>query len=134
MPQLSPRTIFGIRLVTAVLIVYWIALFTGTHMPRPPKVPLPHGDKLQHFSAFFGLTLLLCLTISARGRPLRNIAVVLAIAIPYAAFDEYTQRFTANRTVDIHDFYTNTAAILTATACYTAARALYEHRQQQPPA
>ncbi len=131
MPKLSPLTIFGIRLATLVLIVYWIALFTGTHMPRPPKVPLPYGDKLQHFTAFFGLAMLLCWAIPTRGRPLRKILIVLAIAIPYAAFDEWTQGFTANRTVDINDFYTNTAGILTATASYAAVRALYKRRQRR---
>jgi VanZ family protein len=130
MPKLSTLTIFGIRLATVILVIYWIALFTGTHMPSPPKVPMPYADKVQHFSAFFGLAMLLCWAIPTHGQLLRKIAIVLAIAIPYAAFDEWTQRFTANRTVDFLDFVTNTAGILTATICYCVVRSLYISRQQ----
>jgi VanZ family protein len=130
MPKLTPLTVFGIRLATLILIIYWIALFTGTHMPSPPKVRVPYGDKLQHFSAFFGLAMLLCWAIPNRGKLLRKIAIVLAIAIPYAAFDEWSQRFTRARTVDIYDFYTNAAGILTATACYALVRAVYISRQR----
>lgn len=125
MLQLSPLTILGIRVATIVLVVYWIALFTGTHMPSPPKTGVPHGDKFQHFGAFFGLAMLLCWAIPTGRRPLRKIAAVLTIAITYAAFDEWSQGLTANRTVDIKDFYTNTAGVVSATACYAAVRAAY---------
>lgn len=122
MRRLSPLTILGIRLTTLVLVAYWILLFSGTHMPSPPKTGLPSGDKTQHFIAFFGLAMLLCWAIPTRSRPLRKIAWVLAIAISYAAFDEWSQRFVPNRQVDIEDFYTNTLGILAATACYAAVR------------
>src|SRR5690606_19587172 len=97
MRPLSPLTIFGIRLATLVLAAYWIALFTGTHMPSPPSVKVPHGDKFQHFGAFFGLGILLCWAIPTRGRLLRKLAVVGTLAVGYAAFDEWSQRFTATR-------------------------------------
>lgn len=128
MSQQQRITIFGIRLVTVVLVLYWIALFTGTHMPRPPKVGLPYADKVQHFAAFFILALLLCQAIPAQ-RLGRKLLVVLAIAIPYAAFDEWTQGFTATRTVDINDFYANTAGILAGVSLYALIEKFRSRRQ-----
>ncbi len=125
MRRISPLTILGIRLATLVLVVYWILLFSGTHIPSPPTTGLPSSDKTQHFLAFFGLATLLCWAIPTRGRPLRKIAIVLAIAIPYAAFDEWSQRFVPRRQVDIEDFYTNALGILAAIACYATVRWLY---------
>lgn len=127
----SSLTIFGIRLATLVLAVYWIALFTGTHMPSPPSVKLPHGDKLQHFTAFFGLGLLLCWAIPTRRRLPRKLLVVLTLALSYAALDEWSQRFAPRRTVDLHDFYTNAAGVLCAVALYVAVRALWLRGRQK---
>jgi VanZ family protein len=125
MRRLSPLTILGIRLATLVLVLYWVLLFSGTHIPSPPTTGLPSGDKTQHFIAFFGLATLLCWAIPTQGHPLRKIVFVLAIAIPYAAFDEWSQRFVPRRQVDIEDFYTNALGILAATACYATVRWLY---------
>lgn len=128
MRQLVRLSIFGIRLATLVLVIYWIALFTGTHIPSPPQVRMPYADKVQHFLAFFGLSMLLCWAIPTARRPGRKVALVLLIAISYAAFDEWSQRFTSVRMVDINDFYTNTAGILTGTACYAAGRKRLQRR------
>jgi len=132
MRRLAPLTILGIRLATVVLIAYWILLFSGTHLPSPPKTGLPRSDKLQHFIAFFGLTVLLYWAIPARQRPWRKIVWVLAIAIPYAAFDEWSQRFVPNRQVDIEDFYTNVLGILAATTCYAAAIVMFSKSAFRP--
>ncbi len=132
MRRLAPLTILGIRLATLVLIVYWILLFSGTHLPSPPKTGLPRSDKLQHFIAFFGLATLLCWAIPARGRPWRKIAWVLGIAIPYAAFDEWSQRFVTSRQVDLADFYTNLMGILAATACYAVAIVIFSKSAFRP--
>ncbi len=125
MRRLSPLTILGIRLATLILIADWILLFSGTHLPSPPTTGLPRSDKLQHFIAFFGLATLLCWAIPTRRRPWRKIAWVLVIAISYAAFDEWSQRFVPRRQVDIKDFYTNVSGILAATACYATIRFVF---------
>ncbi|HBJ36174.1 MAG TPA: hypothetical protein DDZ51_15775, partial [Planctomycetaceae bacterium] len=104
MPQLTRTTVFGIRLATLVLVVYWICLFTGTHMPSPPQLGGRVNDKVQHFAAFFGLATLLYWVVPARRSVMRKIGIVLVVAITYAAIDEWTQRFSPQRTVDIRDF------------------------------
>lgn len=131
MRPLSTLTIFGIRLATIVLVVYWIALFTGTHMPSPPSVKVPHGDKLLHFTAFFGLGLLLCWAIPTRRQLLRKLLIVLTLALSYAALDEWSQRFAPRRTVDLDDFYANAAGVLSAVTLYVTVRALWLRGRQK---
>lgn len=125
MPKLTRISVFGIRLATVVLVIYWIGLFTGTHMPSPPSLGIRVGDKVQHFSAFFGLATLLYWVVPARRNVLRKIGIVLVVAITYAAFDEWTQRFSPRRTVDIRDFFTNVSGIMTATLVYVLSRAIW---------
>jgi len=125
MPKLTRISVFGIRLATIVLVLYWIALFTGTHMPSPPRVGVRFNDKVQHFTAFFGLATLLYWVVPARRNVMRKIGIVLFVAITYAAFDEWTQRFSPRRTVDIRDFVTNISGIMTATLVYVISRAIW---------
>jgi len=125
MPKLTRITVFGIRLATIVLVIYWIALFTGTHMPAPPDMGIRVSDKIQHFTAFFGLATLLYWVVPARRNVIRKVAIVLVVAIGYAAFDEWTQRFSPRRTVDIRDFLTNVSGIMTATLVYVISRAIW---------
>ncbi len=136
MPKLTRITIFGIRLATVVLVVYWIALFTGTHMPSPPRLGVRVSDKVHHFTAFFGLATLLYWVIPAKRGVVRKVVWVLLIAGTYAAFDEWTQRFSPRRVVDIRDFLTNLGGILAATAWYLLSRAIwirFRRRQHTSP-
>lgn len=114
---LRNATIFGFRLAPILLVVYWILLFTGTHLPNLPKIPAPkieNIDKVQHFLGFGGLAFLLAWSIP-RGRrgPWRKITLAAVIAVIYAAIDEYTQQF-VGRNTDIYDFVANGAGIVTA--------------------
>jgi VanZ family protein len=90
----------------ALLVVYWLALFVGTHVPRGPHELLPKNvsDKLLHFTAYGGLAFLLCLNWSLR-RPLgwRQFAIVLALLAGFGAFDEITQ-IPVGRDCDILDW------------------------------
>lgn len=124
MRKLHQITVLGVRLVTVILIIYWVALFTGTHMSRPPTGGVKVSDKVLHFSAFFGLATLMYLAVPARRGATRKVLTILLIAVPYAAVDEWTQGLTKSRTVDINDFVANTLGILAATAFYLAYRLL----------
>jgi VanZ family protein len=125
MPKLTRITVFGIRLATIVLVIYWIALFTGTHMPSPPRIGVRVSDKVHHFTAFFGLATLLYWVVPARRGPLRKVAFVMFVALTYAAVDESTQAFSPNRSVDLKDFFANSAGILAATLFYLVSRAIF---------
>ena len=127
MPKLTRITVFGIRLATVVLVIYWIALFTGTHMPSPPRIGVGVNDKVKHFVAFFGLATLLYWVAPGHRGPLKKVAFVLFVAITYAAVDESTQAFSPNRTVDLNDFFANSAGILAATLVYLVSRAIFVH-------
>ncbi|MEX0977616.1 MAG: hypothetical protein WDZ48_02115, partial [Pirellulales bacterium] len=55
------------KISLAALALYWIALFVATHVPRlQPPIPLSHGDKWLHASAYAALTVLLALAWSLR--------------------------------------------------------------------
>jgi VanZ family protein len=76
-------TRFLIRTITAI---YWLGLFTVTHLP-PTRMPRTRvWDKLEHFVAYAILAGLLFVAI---GR--RRVWLVLAICLVYGAFDELTQ-------------------------------------------
>jgi VanZ family protein len=96
------------------LPVYWIALAAATHYPRV-RIPgeLPSSDKILHFAAFAILAFLLWQVLASRARPLTaaSVWIVAAIAIPYAAVDEYTQQF-VGRYTELADWVANAAGII----------------------
>jgi VanZ family protein len=99
----------------ALLVVYWLALILGTHVPQAPHVLLPKdvSDKLLHLTAYCGLALLICLNWSLR-RPLnwRHGVIVLALLACFGALDEVTQ-IPVGRDCDLADWY---ADVIGATA------------------
>ena len=99
----------------ALLVLYWLALFVGTHVPRGPHELLPKNvsDKLLHLTAYGGLAFLICLNWSLR-RPLgwRQGAIVLALLAGFGALDEVTQ-IPVGRDCDLFDW---TADVTGATA------------------
>jgi VanZ family protein len=108
----------------ALLVVYWLALFAGTHVPRAPHELLPKNvsDKLLHFTAYGGLALLVCLNWSLR-RPFtwRHGLIVLALMAGFGALDEVTQ-IPVGRDCDIVDWTADvTGAILGVGAFLLAA-------------
>ena len=60
MRPITKITILGIRLGVIVLIVYWIVIFVGTHIPEVPDAAPKINDKVMHFGAYCGLTFFLC--------------------------------------------------------------------------
>lgn len=94
-----------LRLTSSVLAVYWVAIFIATHLPGS-SLPKLGSDKVYHLAAFFGLSVLLSWVMSHKiaGAGSRAL-VVLAIAISYAIFDEWTQQFVPNRTPDLADAF-----------------------------
>jgi len=122
MRPLTKISLFGIRLATFVLIVYWVLLFTGTHLPTLPKISPRISDKLLHFSAFFGLAMLLCWVIPTRSSPWRKFIAVAAVAVVYGAFDEITQSFVRGRTTDIRDFAADALGAFSAISLYAGGR------------
>jgi VanZ family protein len=124
MRPLTKISLFGVRLATCVLALYWVSMFTGTHLPQIPNFSPKLSDKELHFGAFFGLTILLCWVIQTRTTAAKKFAKVLVIAISYAAIDEITQGFVSGRTPDLYDFAADSCGVLSAIAFYALMRIL----------
>jgi VanZ family protein len=97
------RTISG-----PLLVLYWIALFIGTHMPMPQLPQLPeNSDKVMHFVAYAGLSFLFLLWKSLK-KPLEkplalsDILAITGIVALYANIDELLQ-IPVNRFCDPYD-------------------------------
>ncbi len=104
--------------LTIVLAIYWLAMFTGTHIPRIP-VPMEGGgtDKWLHFGAYAGLGFLLSAVLFARRSRssdwrtvLFRAATVVAVGLLYGAADEWLQGF-VGRDPDLWDWYADAAGI-----------------------
>ncbi len=89
-PGLSSRT--ARRLTLIGCIVVWLSAFVATHIPAdslPGEMP---GDKLLHAVGFFGLGVVLWVTLAANGvRAKWRVVFCLGGLLLYAAFDEITQ-------------------------------------------
>ena len=112
MRPITNWTILGCRLAVCVLIGYWSAIFIGTHLPASIRITPDVNDKLKHYGAFAGLTLLMCYCTTSNNTVKRfgTIAVVILI---YAMVDEWTQRFVPRRVPSVADFLADAAGMLT---------------------
>jgi VanZ family protein len=93
--------------------VYWLLLFTVTHVPRLPKPPGPPLiDKVAHFIAYAGLAILCLVYLRLKG-PLTAATYVklLAVLAPYAALDELLQ-IPVGRSAELFDWFADVAGAL----------------------
>lgn len=115
--------ILGVRLGIVILAIYWLGIFTGTHLPSVPTVLPDFNDKAKHFTAFFGLGLLLCYVTSG-GSAWRRFGTVLAMGAAYAVVDEWSQGLVPGRTSDFLDWIADISGIVSAIGLYLLARSL----------
>ena len=110
------------RVVTAGLVVYWIALFTATHLPKIPKpLELNVSDKWEHYVAYAILGLLLAAWRSVCGAIAWGSALRLwVMAIAYGAFDEVTQPI-FGRNADLLDWRADIVGSATGIVLFVAA-------------
>lgn len=81
-----------VRWLGPIVAIYWLAAFSGTHLPNSALPMTTWGDKAEHFTAYGGLGFLLSIWI-AFGKPnVRHPSIIaLAVALTYGAIDEITQ-------------------------------------------
>lgn len=139
MLSLTRITIFGIRLVTFALVVYWLTIFAGTHLPREIAEEemarleaFKLNDKSLHFIAYFGLGLLIGWALPARFGLSQRLAIAIAIGITYAAFDEWSQRFVEGRVPGLDDFIADAAGFLAGLLLYLGLRQAWSSRRLPP--
>ena len=115
-------TVFGIRVATILLAVFWTAMFVGTHVPRVSMPHVSHVDKLFHFGGFTGLAFLMAWAVPTQhGRPRWNVLVAAVASVGYAAVDEFTQ-IPVGRTADILDWLADTTGVTVGLTAYLVTR------------
>lgn len=126
--------LFGVRLGIVVLVIYWIAIFTGTHLPDVLDFSPRVHDKAKHFAAFFGLAMLLCYVTNSSRLVLR-FTVIALVCLTYAAIDEVTQNFVVGRVADFHDFVADAIGVACAIGIYASLKlAVGSNRKVLDPA
>jgi hypothetical protein len=99
-----------------LLLGYWAAAFTLTHLPMRGGGPLfgiPHADKFVHLGLYAGLSGLLSVWFGVRHRIGGAVAVAVVVLFAlaaYAAFDELSQ-IPVGRTADMQDWLADLAGI-----------------------
>lgn len=97
-----------IYLVYVPLVLYWIILFTATSLPAANVPSFAVSDKIKHLSAFFGLSVLLSLTLLYQDKvslfKKYFLVVALIICSIYGLLDEIHQSFVPGRNSEFLDW------------------------------
>jgi VanZ family protein len=95
-------------LVYIPLGVYWLILFTATSLPLNQLPSIGLSDKINHFAAFFILSVLLYLTLKfqRKNRFLfeKAFMLTLIICLIYGAIDEIHQMWIPGRYTELLDW------------------------------
>lgn len=101
----------------AVVGAYMLAIFVASSQSRLPELPGLASDKVEHFAAYAGLSLLVvrALTRGAWARAtVRTVFVATAVCAAYGLSDEFHQRFVPDRTFDLVDLAADIAGAAAA--------------------
>lgn len=105
-----------IWLVYLPLALYWIILFTATTLPGNQLPDLHLSDKIEHFSAFFILSVLLNLALMFQKKSFilykYSALVTIIITLSYGAVDELHQIFIPGRSADIRDWLADATGVI----------------------
>ena len=109
------------RLVRVLLVLYWLAMFAGTHYPKPNLPRLDSAlriDKILHFTGYMGLAALLLTSVHLNRRPrslVRAAVIVGLIVAGYGLFDEVSQPY-FSRYAEPSDYLADILGCLTGLA------------------
>jgi VanZ family protein len=105
-----------VMLVYFPLTLYWIVLFTATTLPGKDLPDLGISDKIEHFSAFFILAVLINLTLIYQRKSflLFRYAIIatIIITLSYGAIDEIHQLFIPGRSADFRDWLADSSGVI----------------------
>lgn len=132
MDESQPRPRTAVRQIAAiVLVVYWVGMFVGTHIPLPTNAFPPNvSDKSLHLLAYAGLAFLLAVWRSLT-RPVyrRELLILLAVAAGYGVLDELLQ-IPVGRHADIRDWAADLIGAAVGLSVFTLAAWFLRARQQ----
>jgi VanZ family protein len=112
------------RVASLCLVLYWLLIFAGTHLPANSVPTVGWSDKVCHAVAFGGLTFLLSWAIPSRGNSLTHVFWAALIALLYGLLDEWTQNFIPGRVCDVWDMAADAAGIGVGVVSYLLVRRL----------
>jgi VanZ family protein len=112
------------RVASLCLVLYWLLIFTGTHLPSHAVPRFNLSDKVCHALAFGGLAFLLSWAIPSRGKNLTHVLWAAMIALVYGVVDEWTQNFIPGRVCDVWDMAADAVGVGLGVVCYLLLRQL----------
>jgi VanZ family protein len=97
-----------VALVYIPLIIYWIILLIATTVPEPDVPTFGVSDKFKHFGAYFGLAVLLSISLHYQNKILlfkkKFLFASWLIATFYGLLDEFHQSFIPGRSAEFLDW------------------------------
>ena len=125
-----------ITLSKFALGLFWLALFTATHIPPTTHIPMAAqwGDKVLHFSAYLLLALLLAMVWELAGGVLttRHLVFAWLAILAYGAFDELSQML-VDRDCEFFDWIADATGAAVGLTIFVVLRRLFT-RFASPPA
>lgn len=117
------------RVASILLLVYWAALATGTHVPAYVLGPASYNDKVAHFLGYCGLAFLMCFTWAThRLFRLRSALVIWGVVIIYGVVDELLQIPVPGRTGDVMDWVADASGALLGILVFSLVLAIVHRR------
>ena len=121
-----------IWLVYLPLVLYWIVLFTATTLPGNQLPDLHLSDKIEHFSAFFILAVMLNLALIFQRKSFiifkYAALVTIIITLSYGAVDELHQLFIPGRSADIRDWLADSTGGILGVFILNLVKSLYNYK------
>ncbi|MCA9261189.1 MAG: VanZ family protein [Planctomycetales bacterium] len=119
-----PRSAVWAARARTLAFVYFVVLFTATHLPSTPSSIQCLSDKVLHTAAYLMLTLsvLTGWELTIGGLQPKHFFAVWLVGTVYGAFDEFTQ-IPVGRTCDIHDWVADVIGIVSGLILFTVVRA-----------
>ena len=121
-----------IWLVYLPLVLYWIVLFTATTLPGNQLPDLHLSDKIEHFSAFFILAVMLNLALIFQRKSFiifkYAALVTIIITLSYGAVDELHQLFIPGRSADIRDWLADSTGVILGVFILNLVKSLYNYK------
>lgn len=117
------------RLLGWLLLAYWVSILVATHIPSTVVPNLHVTDKVEHFTAYGLLAMLLCgYAWAKRWCIWRSTIYPVVIGAVYGAVDELTQPW-FSRACDIRDWRADVIGTLLGVAIFTTVRVFLSRRQ-----
>ncbi|MBK6915336.1 MAG: VanZ family protein [Ignavibacteriales bacterium] len=103
-------------LVYISLIIYWIILISATSIPADSVPTTGVSDKIEHFLAYFILTILLASTLIMQNKfsnlKKHYLLSTLIIGIVYGAIDELHQLIVPGRSCELLDWLSDVGGVM----------------------